>query len=155
MFKEKFSEQQKAKAIKEYFSGKSASSIGKCSGVSGGLIIRILKSNNIEIRKNNLPAILDQNITKLYNNGKSLKYIAKLYKSSSARIEKFLLDNGIKIRDYRCPRSDIWKPDKELSDKIVSNYNNGISARQISFECGVADVTITDFLKRNNIKTLF
>lgn len=151
MFKEKFSEQQKIEAVQKYIGGKSASAVGRYFGVSEGLIARILKSHNIQIRKNNSPAILDDNIIKLYNEGKSIKYIKLLYKSSDGRIEKFLFDNNIALRDYKCPRSDIWKPDKELANKIIDNYNSGVSALQLGIIYGVADVTITDFLKRNNI----
>jgi len=152
MFEEKFSKQQKLEAIQKYNNGESASAIGRYFNVSEGLITRILKSENIKIRKNNLPAQLDKNIIELYNNGKSIKYITKLYKSSNGRIEKFLIENKVSLRNYRTPRSDIWKPNKELSDKIIQEYNNGKSARQISLVCDVADVTITDFLKRNNIR---
>lgn len=48
-------------------------------------------------------------------------------------------------------RSDIWNPSLEVSNKIIQDYKSGISAYKLSFEHNVADVTITDFLKRNNI----
>lgn len=147
-----FSEQQKLEVLQKYADGQSASSIGGYFKVSEGLITKILKSNNIEIKRKNLPASFDNNIIELYNNGRSIKYITKLYKSSNGRIEKFLIENKVSLRNYRTPRSDIWKPNKELSDEIIQEYNNGKSARQIGFKYCIANVTVTDFLKRNNIK---
>jgi len=48
-------------------------------------------------------------------------------------------------------RSDIWKPEKNLVKEIIAQYQNGISARQLGLKHGVADVTITALLKRNNV----
>jgi len=147
-----FSKLHHTEILQRYADGESASAIGRYFSVSEGLITRILKSKNIETRKNNSPAFLDNKIVTLYNEGKSIKYITKLYKSRSGRIEKFLLENNVELRNYRTPRSDIWKPDCESANDIILEYKDGISAKQLGFKYGVADVTITDFLKRNNIE---
>lgn len=49
-------------------------------------------------------------------------------------------------------RSDIWIPDEIVGQEIVDQYIQGKSARQLGFDYNVADVTISAFLKRNNIK---
>jgi DNA-binding transcriptional regulator WhiA len=48
-------------------------------------------------------------------------------------------------------RSDIWNPTVDIAKKVIQDYKSGISARQLGFKNNVADVTVTDFLKRNNI----
>lgn len=49
-------------------------------------------------------------------------------------------------------RSDIWIPDNTVGQEIVDQYTQGKSARQLGFDYNVADVTISAFLKRNNIR---
>jgi len=49
-------------------------------------------------------------------------------------------------------RSDTWQPNEEIASSIIEKYNNGKSALALCHQYGVADVTITKFLKRNNIK---
>lgn len=48
-------------------------------------------------------------------------------------------------------RSDAWCPSDNIIKDIIDKYQDGISARQISFEYDIADVTIISLLKRNNI----
>lgn len=48
-------------------------------------------------------------------------------------------------------RKDAWKPNQKISRLVVAKYKNGQSARQLGFEYGVADVTITGFLKRQKV----
>jgi len=48
-------------------------------------------------------------------------------------------------------RSDQWSPETYIAEAIVQKYQNGMSARQLGFEYGVADVTITGFLKRRGV----
>ena len=48
-------------------------------------------------------------------------------------------------------RSDIWNPGSIIAEQIIYDYSSGISARKLGFKYDVADVTITDFLKRNNV----
>lgn len=49
-------------------------------------------------------------------------------------------------------RSDIWIPDDIVGQEILDQYAQGKSARQLGFHYNVADVTISAFLKRRNIK---
>jgi len=51
----------------------------------------------------------------------------------------------------RKARSDQWSPETYIAEAIVQKYQNGMSARQLGFEYGVADVTITGFLKRRGV----
>jgi len=48
-------------------------------------------------------------------------------------------------------RSDTWNPEPVIAKQVIVDYSFGISARKLGFKYGVADVTITDFLKRNDI----
>ncbi len=51
----------------------------------------------------------------------------------------------------RKKRSDQWNPGENIAVEIVDKYVGGKSARQLGFEYGVADVTITYLLKRRGI----
>lgn len=48
-------------------------------------------------------------------------------------------------------RSDQWNPLENVIQEIIKKYGEGKSARQLSFEYDVADVTITFLLKRHGI----
>lgn len=51
----------------------------------------------------------------------------------------------------RKKRSDEWNPDEVVVQEIVTKYQGGKSARQLGFEYGVADVTITSLMKRRGV----
>ncbi|RLC89080.1 MAG: hypothetical protein DRJ03_00560 [Chloroflexi bacterium] len=54
------------------------------------------------------------------------------------------------MRDRKA-RSDQWNPEEAIAKEIVGKYEGGTSARQLGFEYGVADVTITSLLKRRDV----
>lgn len=51
----------------------------------------------------------------------------------------------------RKARSDQWCPEEFVVQEIIGKYEEGKSARQLGFEYGVADVTITSLLKKRDI----
>ena len=51
----------------------------------------------------------------------------------------------------RKKRSDQWNPGATIVEDIIAKYVGGKSARQLSFEYGVVDITITSLLKRHDI----
>ncbi len=48
-------------------------------------------------------------------------------------------------------RSDQWNPEEAVVREIIRKYEGGMSARQLSFEYDVVDVTITSLLNRHGI----
>ncbi len=51
----------------------------------------------------------------------------------------------------RKERSDRWNPGDIVVQEIVEKYEGGKSSRQLGFEYGVADVTITSLIKRRGV----
>lgn len=51
----------------------------------------------------------------------------------------------------RKKRSDMWNPGSDVVNEIIKQYSDGMSARQLSFKYGVADVTITGLLKKKGV----
>jgi transposase len=136
--------------IDQYLSGLSSENISKQYNVSGSTINRLLKRNNIKIRQQIIND-LDNKVVDLYNDGISIKKISQIYKCTKNKVSQYLKDNNIEIRsskDYL-----LWEPENIIKEEIIKLYSQGMSARQLGIKFGVSDITITNFLKNNNIET--
>lgn len=75
--------------------------------------------------------INSNDIIKLYNSGKSISELTKLFRCRDERIKKILVDNGIEIRNPNIR--------KELPvDEIASLYNSGMSENALAKKFSVS-----------------
>jgi intein-encoded DNA endonuclease-like protein len=134
---------QKQKIIELYKNGMGSDTIAKQFNVNPGSILKILKSNNIEICSKIRKIPLDNNIIQWYKNGMSLTKIANLLNVSHVTILKYLKFNNIERRSANdCHR--IY----EINELLFDNVNN----ESIVYFLGFLFADGCNMLKNNFVK---
>jgi intein-encoded DNA endonuclease-like protein len=109
--------------IKMYEDGLSTHKIGKLINTYDATILRILKRNNIKIRKDfKNPA--KEEIIKMYNYGHSLDEVGKKFNLSGAMISIILEENNIKLRN----KFSYTPINNKLNYNFFNKINNEASA---------------------------
>lgn len=148
----KFSKDQEQKIIELYNKGLSTIEIGKKYKVKRTTISKILKENNIEIRKKSISLEQEKRIIELYKKGASIKDISK---------ERGFADNTIRKTLIRNNLYDISKTRKISKKTIVSTKNQlkisnlyllGESIDKLTEQFGISYPTVRKILSINNVK---
>ena len=128
------------------------SKIYKCSQQK---IKKILQQNNIHIRgmseslaKTYIPDNKKDEIEKLYQSGKSIRDIAKIYNADRTFIRLFMIRNGIKIKQTSTKRLPFLL---EHKDEIIKLYNEHGTLKYISDYYGINKTTISKFMDKEGI----
>lgn len=78
----------------------------------------------------------------MYNNGYTIRQIAKEMNMSYGKVRNILIKEGVKMRN---------KIPKEVVDKIIELAKKGYSARKISIELKMNETTVLRILKERNL----
>lgn len=132
-----------------YLSGFSSNKIATLYKVDKASIIKILKGLGVKIRSNklNINAQELQELINDYQNGYSLKELAKRYDCSSVELKEFLIKKGVNLRI----KYNILK-DEKAQQSLINDYLDGIlklSEIQSKYHCSYA--TFTKILSINGI----
>lgn len=85
---------------------------------------------------------LKERIKKMYEDGKTIREIAKELNISYAKVRKILISEGVKLRG---------RLRQELVNKIIELAKQGYSANRISKEMGLNSNTVLRILRKNNL----
>ena len=132
-----------------YLSGFSSNKIATLYKVDKASIIKILKGLGVKIRSNklNINAQELQELINDYQNGYSLKELAKRYDCSSVGLKEFLIKKGVNLRI----KYNILK-DEKAQQSLINDYLDGVlklSEIQSKYHCSYA--TFTKILSINGI----
>lgn len=132
-----------------YLSGFSSNKIATLYKVDKASIVKILKGLGVKIRSNklNINAQELQELIKDYNNGYSLRELAKRYDCSAIGLKEYLIKKGVDIR----VKYDILK-DSNAQQSLINDYLDGIlklSEIQSKYHCSYS--TFTKILSINGI----
>ncbi len=142
----KIPKEKESKIISLYLEGKSAIDIGKLFNVSNTPIWRILKKNNVPIKrptdfrptgvKKKRTNSNDLEVINLYQQGLSISDISKKFKLHSSTIKNVLKDNNIELK------INITDKDKIKASEL---YKQGYSVSEISkiFGFNIKDILAT------------
>lgn len=141
--------------ISKYNNKESVISLSKQYNCGQGVIKRLLQSNNIHIRKIResvadiyIPDIEKQNVIDLYNQGKSVRDISKIYKCKRSTILSFMKTFNIKRRNGTNPVYPLLLKNKKHIIKLYNKTENLLIIAKI-YNC--VGSTIADFLDKENI----
>lgn len=132
-----------------YLSGFSSNKIATLYKVDKNTIVKILKSLGVKIRSNKL-SINAQELQELiedYNNGYSLRELAKRYDCTAKGLKEYLLKKGVNIK----VKYNILK-DSETQQSLINDYLDGVlklSEIQSKYHCSYS--TFTKILSMNGI----
>lgn len=135
---------EEEKIVEMYKSGKTIKNICRTLHRGGVFVRNVLKGNNITVcRGKNLPidAIVEE-----YQNGSSTCKIAKKYGVDASTILRHLNLNGVDASRGLYKRTS---PDME--EKIILDYQSGMSMSQVGEKYGVNAVTVKNILDRQGI----
>lgn len=94
----KISDVKVREVITSYIEGNSTHDVSKLTGVSQTQVRRILKKNNINVRKTKTSEDIEKQICALYNLGESSEKIATHFKIDGTTVCRIIKRNGLKIR---------------------------------------------------------
>lgn len=132
-----------------YLSGFSSNKIATLYNVDKASIVKILKGLGVKIRSNklNINAQELQELIEDYNNGYSLRELARRYDCSPSSLKNLLLKRGVNIK----VRYNILE-NPEAQQSLIKDYLDGIlklSEIQSKYHCSYA--TFTKILSINGI----
>lgn len=94
----------------------------------------------------------EQDIISRYNDGQSLRMIAKNYNISHHVISRFLDKNNIRIKKVGISSNQKIELLSSQKDEILLEYINGETATNIAKKYNVNPTTIINIIKKNNIE---
>lgn len=147
--KRSFSEEEEKKICKEYEEGKSAKKLAEKYNVHQMTMGRILRRNGFKTGRNKLT---DQNkieICKEYKEGLTLDELGKKYDVHPVTIKRLLKAHSVYIN----PKTNSSRKFTDEEEKeICKEYQEGKTAKKLSNEYNVHEMTVGKILKRNGIK---
>ena len=136
--KKYFTSHESGEIIRHYLSGESTTKIAARFNVNFKVILRILRENNIPIKKQkiNLSVSKINKIINLYNSGLSGKEISKKFSINSSKIKKIIKSNVSKVRSAS---QYAKKFSQQEIDSLIQDYKNNSSYQQLSvkYNCSV------------------
>lgn len=151
------------KIITDYLNGYTTSELGEKYNTSNTTICKLLRQNNVKIRKANdykrdkinyRDVYKVDEIVELYTNGESTYSIGKLYNISYTTVNKILSNENIEMRtggSYRKGKIKDYNKNYPV-EVIIKEYKGGISTSKLGKKYNTSKTTITKILKRNNVK---
>lgn len=114
-----------------YLSGFTIQKIADQFGVSAYTIAGILKSMEVKLRRHplDMTKMEREEFISWYNNGASLKYLAKKYNTDKETVKRFLVRYGVDLRSH----SEILKSE-ELQKTIVKDFLSGMRYRDMELK---------------------
>ena len=147
-----FSQEQINYIINQYLSGDSTTKIAKYFSVNFKIILRILKENNIKIRKQKtlLSNKQKKDIIKLYSNGLSAKSIALQFNIKPIFIQRLIKKS---VKETRQSHQYLKKFSDDVIDNIISDYFNKFSYCELSNKYSCSVILIKKEIKKYLYKT--
>lgn len=139
---------QYKKAKKLYLNGVSLMQIGKTLKVNRKVLSLLLRKDGLRTQRNYSDELI-QEVTERLEKGELLSRIGKDKHFSSRKMAYFLHQRGIRLMADK-GNSNI---NEELQAKIVSDYNDGLSLREIGEKFNIAFTKIHTILRRNQAST--
>ena len=131
-----------------YLSGFTSTSISKHYNVSSWVILNILKSLNIKIKRNPLAmnSLEKAEFIKRYENGTSLKELAEDYNTDKQTVKRFLLKNNVNLRVHSKLIND-----EVLQKEMIDDYINGMRYLELEKKYFADNRTIKKILVKHGI----
>jgi len=153
--RKQFTQDEVEEIKKRYADNVGLLTIAKALGTSQGPITRVLKENDVEIKKIGVTrkAIKDEQeiaIIEKYKDGMTAKEIAAEYRLSDTTVLKVLKRAG--YDPYQDNQERKKKLSLEQKKEIVQEYNDGKTAQQLGKKYGVSSPTIKKALLELNVK---
>lgn len=149
VFNKKYFPQFEIKEIIDaYLSGKSTTEIGRQFNVNFKVILRILRENNIIIRKQkiNLTEQEINNIVINYNLGLSSKQISKKFNINYSKIKKIIKFSNLIIR----PSAQYTKKlSSQEINNLINDYRQNFSYQKLSEKYNCSVMLIKKEIKKN------
>lgn len=126
-----------------YNSGFTIKNIGDRFNVSAYTIAAILKAMDVKIRRNpmNINRIEKDRLIEEYRNGSTLVSLAKQLNVDRETIKRFLIKEGVDLRDHSRLVSN-----KELQEELVNDYLNDMRYRDLELKYHADTRTIKKIL---------
>lgn len=114
-----------------YLSGFTSKKIAELFNCSSWTIIQILKSLRVKIKGNPLDMnnFEKQEFIKSYNNGTSIKELARQYNTSFSVIKNFLIKNNVDLRVH----SELVN-NEELQENLVKEFLNNVTFKDLELK---------------------
>lgn len=147
-----FTAEQIATIISKYLAGESTTKIAGYFSVNFKKILKVLRENNIQIRKQNikLSAKQKEEILELYNAGNSATSIAKKFNIKPIFIQKLIRNHVTKTRpshEYLKKFSD------DISNNIITDYFAKLSYKELAKKYACSQTLIKKEIKNYLNKT--
>ena len=145
---------EEANLCKDYLEGGTLAKVSMDYGFSKGTIWRILKRNRVETRSNKeahggLTDEHEQEVCRMYLEGKSAIELGKIFGVSDACIRNTLRRNEVKVRSVKEANGGLTN---EQEEECTRRYLAGENSVDLSKTFGVCPTTIGNNLKRRGIK---
>jgi transposase len=152
--------------VKSYKEGISALKISKKLKVANQTVLRVLRKNNVEIRKfknpdserkeprvktcfqKKLNESQELNAVKLYKKGISLSNIAEVFNVSRSTINEIIEKNNL---EKKGPGYYGKKINSDQEFQVLSLYSQGLTVKDIGKQFEVDQVTISSVLKKHGV----
>lgn len=149
---EKFGQENAIKAIEMYNSGIGSIKIAKCFNKTYDLIIKVLKANNIEIRKNDeyfKYNKLNNEIIELYKYGYNKRFIARKLNICHITVTACLNKNNVPQN-----KSNVFisKYAPEIIINLINDYNSGFNILDLYKKYNIEKTNIIKIIKINDDK---
>jgi DNA-directed RNA polymerase specialized sigma24 family protein len=146
--------QQEAEICERYQSGESAPLLGEAFGVNATTICKTLKQHGVRVRSNSeahggLARNQAIEVCRRYQAGESTMQLAREFGLGDATVGRLLRREGIKMRNAKEAQGGL-SDDQER--EVCRRYAAGDNTAQLGAAFGVASVTVSNILKRGNIK---
>lgn len=131
-----------------YLSGFTLKTIGEKFKVSSDTIRTILKSMNVKIRRQpfNINRIEKDLVIESYKNGTSLTSIAKQFNTDREAVKRFLIKEGVDLRD-----KSLLLKDNSRHKELIDDFLNGMRLHEMENKYHADQSTIKKILVINGI----
>lgn len=133
-----------------YLSGFTVHNIANHYNISDWVISKILKSLNVKLRGNPLAmnAVEKAEFIKMYENGTSLKELAKDYNTDKETVKRFLIKNNVDLRVH-----SKLVTNEELQKEMINDYIEGMRYTELEKKYFADCRTIKKILVKHGINT--
>lgn len=157
---EKYRNYPTKKIIEDYLKGFSTYQLGDKYNTSSVTINKLLKQNNIKLRKakdykrekiNYRDVYEVDEMIRLYKKGENTYSIGKIYNISYTTVNKILTSENVKMRAGGSYRKEKDYNKEYPVNAIIKEYRQGISTTKLGIKYNTSKTTISKILKRNNV----